>query len=1546
MKTIVRTGAALLMLLMLVMSAGALAEQEAGTLALPAGLRVIGEEAFLNAAGVQHVTLPEGAQEIGERAFAGSSVKTMDIPPSVRQIADNAFLGVDGLTVRGEAGSYAQTYCEAHGIAFAVDPVYSYPRSAHPYAPDMDQTWHYAGSPDARSLLVTFSENTVVEYGDYITIYDQYGNQAYRYTEDRLAGRTLVVSGNAFSVRLQSDASGEAYGFAVTAVEEDLVNQPVTVSSVVLETAPADVFEEAKWVVNAEGTYQPFTYNYVLRRDGYVDRREEGSSNVFAAELYHYATYTLEVSVVDSDYYSVYAYAAPLALAQEPFAVRSIVPGAESSSAGNMITWTVEIQGDKQYLPHQYTYTVLKDGEDVYSGTASAQERVTTFSYVPMEMGTYTLTVAASEEENTAELTGGTVAVSDFAVCPEEDFICEMTDEQSVRITGYTGSANALVIPESIGGLPVSRIGLEAFCGNENIYALVIPDTVTIIEHSAFEGCSNLRRADLKWGLTEIGRYAFSGCTSLKSIRVPGSVTYLGQFAFSSCTSLTDFGYPKGLKYADSFIFSNCTSLRQIDIPAGVTDLPQSVFEGAQYLEKVTMPDSLELVGMRAFYDCVSLKDALLPNSVQYIGPEAFVNCSSLTNFRYPRSWEGREGYMCENLLGGCPQITEITVPEGVTKIPHGAFASCEYLEKIHLPTTLVEIEEEAFRDCTALTEVPLYWGVRTIGGKAFMGCTALEEINLPDTVETLENGATFAGCTSLESFRYPTGLKTVGVIYGSIFKNCPKLTEIVVTEGTTVIPVDAFYGCESIVRIQLPSTLREIENSAFGECTGLEEISFQDGLLKIGEYAFKKCVSLKTVDLPDSVEHIQAGIFSDCTALESFDYPLSWTNTLHYESLFSNVYGGRQVSGCTKITKLVVPEGVVIIPDNAFSDCDNLTEVVLPSTLVEIRPDAFKDCGMLTKVNIPASVQLIGKDAFANCGSLTIDCTWGTAGQQYAEANGIDQKYLSSYGVILPEGTLYEGEDFTFYGSVRASKEISLLTAEILSGNGEEVVQQAVCTPARDNIRLQEFIGDLLDFAVLPTGTYQFRLSIKVGGITEGQLESEFLVIAKPPAVLKSDMESPSGIYNEGDDFAFAGNLTSLEFINYVNVSIVEVDGGREVRAYSAMPYALQYDLAEIRQHMRFSALSPGWYYYRVEAVLGEETYPVEETCFRIVSEAENIERAARLDDAMRGSSSSSNDDLLYESVILSNAAYSAYSANQNLTALGFDKIDYETLNPEDHTIGFYLAHKDIANDDGTFTRVYAIICRGTRINSAKEWISNFTFTSPTGYHYGFYQAATAVRNRFAQYVADNMPENGDKSSCKVWVTGHSRGGAVANILGGAFLMDDGFSRSNVHTYTFACPKVYKGDVSGANNVFNYNIGGDLVPRVPLEAWGYDRYGKTTTLDNGEYAFGKYLTDKESMDGLEEWMSDMKSVELLERAFTQELQKTGDYSVKMIMLLLAGTVYEVGHSVLPEVDDLGSTLEKLPLWLDIGEVAKDAGATHACETYVRWITGLSSAGQ
>lgn len=51
----------------------------------------------------------------------------------------------------------------------------------------------------------------------------------------------------------------------------------------------------------------------------------------------------------------------------------------------------------------------------------------------------------------------------------------------------------------------------------------IIPESVTKIEASAFEGCTSLTRIVLE-GVTEIDDYAFKGCTSLKAINVPAMV--------------------------------------------------------------------------------------------------------------------------------------------------------------------------------------------------------------------------------------------------------------------------------------------------------------------------------------------------------------------------------------------------------------------------------------------------------------------------------------------------------------------------------------------------------------------------------------------------------------------------------------------------------------------------------------------------------------------------------------------------------------------------------------------------------------------------------------------------------------------------------------------------------------------------------------------------------------------------------------------------------------------------------------------------------------
>ena len=86
---------------------------------LPAGLRTVEEEALAGTA-FRAVRIPDGAETIGAKAFAGSpDLEYVYIPASVTAIAADAFDGVPaGLTVIGRLGSAAEAFANAHGFAF------------------------------------------------------------------------------------------------------------------------------------------------------------------------------------------------------------------------------------------------------------------------------------------------------------------------------------------------------------------------------------------------------------------------------------------------------------------------------------------------------------------------------------------------------------------------------------------------------------------------------------------------------------------------------------------------------------------------------------------------------------------------------------------------------------------------------------------------------------------------------------------------------------------------------------------------------------------------------------------------------------------------------------------------------------------------------------------------------------------------------------------------------------------------------------------------------------------------------------------------------------------------------------------------------------------------------------------------------------------------------------------------------------------------------------------------------------------------------------
>lgn len=212
--------------------------------------------------------------------------------------------------------------------------------------------------------------------------------------------------------------------------------------------------------------------------------------------------------------------------------------------------------------PRSLTFTSA-DAEWAWDGAAHACETtpiVTGDGFVGSDGVTFSdfaSVTAPGAYENTFAyaFTAGTVA-SNYVVTQVcgtllvHNYQATVKDDGTVRIDGLGGEAlgsTELVIPETIGGVPVTEVKEGAFmnstCGMET---LKLAKYCRKIGARAFHGVRTLQRvafvkvyeAD---GVTEakleIGAYAF-GSTGVSSLVVPDDVQEIGDYAFSNCGSL------------------------------------------------------------------------------------------------------------------------------------------------------------------------------------------------------------------------------------------------------------------------------------------------------------------------------------------------------------------------------------------------------------------------------------------------------------------------------------------------------------------------------------------------------------------------------------------------------------------------------------------------------------------------------------------------------------------------------------------------------------------------------------------------------------------------------------------------------------------------------------------------------------------------------------------------------------------------------------------------------------------------------------------------
>lgn len=189
---------------------------------------------------------------------------------------------------------------------------------------------------------------------------------------------------------------------------------------------------------------------------------------------------------------------------------------------------------------------------------------------------------------------------------PEEvpNYFYETFDDH-VEIVGCMKSAEEVIIPEKIDGLPVTKISGQFGDWeqpNLSLVSVTIPDSVTEIGDFAFYCCEKLETVNGARGVTSIGAYAFAGTPWLDTVTDENGCSVLNGILFS---------------YGSEDPFRNY----YIELPEGITQIGKCAFVGTWGTSAIIIPDGVEIIDDSAFYLMQTRLDyVVVPDSVTQIG--------------------------------------------------------------------------------------------------------------------------------------------------------------------------------------------------------------------------------------------------------------------------------------------------------------------------------------------------------------------------------------------------------------------------------------------------------------------------------------------------------------------------------------------------------------------------------------------------------------------------------------------------------------------------------------------------------------------------------------------------------------------------------------------------------------------------------------------------------------------------------------------------------------------------------------------------------------
>lgn len=594
----------------------------------------------------------------------------------------------------------------------------------------------------------------------------------------------------------------------------------------------------------------------------------------------------------------------------------------------------------------------------------------------------------------------------------EKGTLFAVEDGSGICIDRYEGEDEKIVIPDSVEGKPVTKIGEGAFSRNNTIGEIIMPDTVGEIGKESFYSMKQLTNVVLPGNLKTIGIAAFK-YTGLTQIDIPESVETIRRAAFSN-TQLTSVNLPEGIIEIGSIPFAACGNLKEITIdgsnpnyrteegvlytsdgkvliqypcaaseeyavPEGTEEIAYGAFSSAG-LKKIALPSTLRTIGNFAFYDCTKLESLQLPDSLESIGFMAF------SSFNAKYHWNSGEEKK---------DIGTVRIGPNVSHIGHGAFGALE--------TKAFEVDEgnpqfaslggfitgkakdviiSSPSGLGSIVEIPD--GITTLQDYVFLDLPDGTEFVIPDSVFRIGKYA----------FPYKYGeLNKEGrydILYetkfhcseGSAAEKFAQICEIpydhitdpadlVYEEVTEEIPASGENGAQKMIWYVFEDHAELVEYGSPDSGTFTIPSEYKGlpvtALRSNGELLSTEWNRAEKVIIPDTVEQIDWGFFKCCYFLKEIETD---ENNRSYTSrdgvLFTKdmkeliVYPRKKEDLAYK-----VPDQVQQITENAAYMNYTIQKLTLPRSLRRIGKNAFSSCRSLTEVVFNKGLKEIGDYAF-----------------------------------------------------------------------------------------------------------------------------------------------------------------------------------------------------------------------------------------------------------------------------------------------------------------------------------------------------------------------------------------------------------------------------------------------------------------------------------------------------------------------------------------------------------------------------------------------------